>query len=66
MRLTKRVNGMVFFNEGVISTEKCPEYVCRYCRRALFCKKVEERKCPFLMVLDKLADFEDAEEQKNT
>ena len=54
-----------------INTETIPRAVCpgdigfQWCQYAKGCPSVRNRKCPVLMVLDKLADYEDADERKD-
>lgn len=65
-RLTKRVGVNVFFNTDTIPRDNCTgEYGFQWCKYAKSCPSVRNRKCPILRVLDKLADYEDADERKD-
>ena len=62
VRLTKRVGTKVYFNTDTIPRDDCcGEFGFTWCKYAKRCPSVANRKCPVLRVLDKLADYEDAE-----
>lgn len=60
MRLTKRDGHEVWFAHGRPRGFLCPQ---KFCDNAYGCDKVKDRVCPYLQLLDKLAAYEDAEEQ---
>ena len=60
MRLTKRDGHKVWFAHGRPRGFLCPQ---NFCDNAYGCDKVKDRVCPYLQLLDKLAAYEDAEEQ---
>ena len=60
MRLTERDGDKVWFAHGRPRGFLCPREVCD---NAYGCDKVKDRTCPYLRLLDKLAAYEDAEEQ---
>ena len=63
-RLTKRVGSKVYINVDTIPRKTCPgEFGFSWCQYAKGCPSVRNRKCPVLRVLDKLAEYEDAEEK---
>lgn len=54
-RLTKRARGFTTLTAGP------PEDACRieFCEHASVCKYVADRTCPYLRLIDRLADYED-------
>ncbi len=56
-RLTQRGKG----NDHVYFTSKPKGFLCHenFCSYAYKCKKIRDRKCPYLAVMDRLADYED-------
>lgn len=60
MRLTERDGDKVWFAQGRPRGFLCPR---DFCDNAYGCDKVKDRTCPYLRLLDKLAAYEDAEEQ---
>lgn len=61
-RMTKRKGNHVYINTEVIPRKWCKgESGFMMCQYQNNCSSVAERTCPFLMVLDKLADYEDRE-----
>ena len=59
-RLTKRDGANVWFAQSRPRGFLCPS---EFCSSARICQKVKDRTCPYLSLLDKLAAYEDAEEQ---
>ena len=63
-RLTKRQGTYVYINKDTIPRKDCEGkmgfHFCQYERK---CRSIVQRKCPVLRVLDKLAYYEDLEEQ---
>ena len=59
-RLTRRDGNKVWFAHGRPRGFLCPD---NFCFNAFSCDKVKSLTCPYLQLLDKLADYEDAEEQ---
>ena len=63
MRLTKRKGKFVFINTEAIPRSSCKgEYGFIPCQFMRNCSNVATRQCPILKILDRLADFEDKEE----
>ena len=63
-RLTRRKGTNVYINEDTIPRDDCyGDFGFRWCQYAGSCPSIPNRKCPILMVLDKLAKYEDAAEK---
>lgn len=63
-RLTKRKGSFVFINTDVIPRSNCKgAYGFKPCQFMATCSSVANRKCPILMILDRLAEYEDKEEK---
>lgn len=64
-RLTKRAGKKVYLKENLISKKECAqrEFGIDFCQKGSKCDSLRDRKCPVLRVLDKLAYYEDLEEQ---
>lgn len=58
-RLTHRVGEKVFLSRGNTCTL---ERGSTFCPQANYCSKIEDRTCPYLEAIDKLACLEDAAE----
>ena len=64
VRLTKRQENKVFINEEAIPRKNCRGRIgFHFCRYGASCENIFNRKCPVLKMLDKLAYYEDLEEQ---
>lgn len=61
-RVTHRKGNKVFINRNVkIMTGCMLDADAQFCTNASECDKIKNRSCPLLVVLDKLAAYEDAE-----
>ena len=60
MRVTKRDGKTTWLAQGRPRGFLCPG---KFCPNVNECEKARDRTCPYHLLLDKLADFEDAEEQ---
>ena len=54
-RITERQENRVYFVGGK-PLKSCDSLFCKTSHR---CKRIKKRTCPYLMVLDRLADYED-------
>ena len=63
-RLTKRHCDKVYINKETIPREDCEgRFGFHFCQYGYKCRSLVERKCPVLRIFDKLAYYEDLEEQ---
>lgn len=63
-RLTKRKGNHVYINTETIPRDNCyGEYGFHFCQYSHTCPNIADRKCPMLMVLDRLAEYEDEAEK---
>ena len=64
VRLTKRKENKVYINEEAIPRNNCRGRIgFTFCRYSTSCESNANRECPVLKMLDKLAYYEDLEEQ---
>lgn len=62
-RLTKRKGTFVFINTETIPRSNCKgEFGFKFCKYSDSCPNLANRKCPILMILDRLAKYEDEAE----
>ena len=63
-RLTIRKGNKTYINSDTIPRKNCEgKYGFHFCKNATKCRSIVDRKCPVLRILDKLAYYEDLEEQ---
>jgi hypothetical protein len=66
-RLTERIKGIqsLGWGGGVFIKKTTENCMGSFCKNAKKCEHIETRSCPYLKMVDKLANYEDLEEIKH-